>query len=798
MRLYKIDGQWLSYDDIHNEYGYTRVPTKDILTYKSTYEDLWGEMLIAVHGYYTDTTDNQRYDGEFFVSGCTGWYTINELGYRCGAMPLEAETESQEFNDGENVSRAAMLLFDPPLSQEGHPDLPQEYRYLIQDALELGWKTEEEWIDYGWHKGPVPEECYSLAVLDVETGEVVHGSSGFIGYVGGIGSYLIGDNSVGYLDGIRIYRVQENSVRCIVPLNLPAVTKIDSSVGHYSVYVDPSQSKEIYIYEDSYDTIPYDSTKLYHTNVSDGMGTWYYYEFGTTKILVNNVYVLGIINNSSIGLSAHECTTYVCDSLDAELTQVVSLSDDSVFTAFKYFKDGTTYFYVLDNTQSSWADDLSSIGYVEKEYIEMYVYSPSPYENGGVTQSSMPGGSSYAYDRNGNDAGGWSSDYYYYWDFSKRYEFGWYDNGTWIKYPQTLADMPANVETDDSFIILPSGSNLIYFGWNRSSGAPLLNKRFTCRKYHGTFSVWQNSDHTDQYPDSTGLVTDIPYDSTKGYKVLYMLTEAGAIVNITDLYKVTFSEDNGYLKITVPNGTSDRFAKFVLYTIDAPVQYETGYFNAGQGNAQMSVPYSWGPGGDNYEGIYPLDSDQGVRYDPLKVYTVKSVFYADGREITDEDTLNRSVQLMNSPFVSGGLVIRTRTNNVILGKPCGCTYEEEENPNYIEILFNLTGDGDPNTFGFNDYWGSNIISNTDLQTLEDFGVSIDSSSSPNRVSSSNSNFTFTPIGLYGASGEDLGADMSNFYCVQGRGSLGACMCIWSINDYSTYVYKWKCRITKNS
>lgn len=234
---------------------------------------------------------------------------------------------------------------------------------------------------------------------------------------------------------------------------------------------------------------------------------------------------------------------------------------------------------------------------------------------------------------------------------------------------------------------------------------------------------------------------------------------------------------------------------------EPPVSAITGYFNAGQGNDQMSVPYSWGPGGDNYEGIYPLDSDQGVRYDPLKVYTVKSVFYADGRQVTDEWTLNRSVQLMNSPFVSGWLVIRTRTNNQILGNPCGCTYEEEENPDYIEILFNLTYTGDPQTFGTNDYWASNIRNNNDLQTLQDFGVNIlnSSGSNPDRVSSSNSNFTFIPIGLYGASGEDLGADMSNFYCAQGpSGDWASCICIRSRNAYSTGVYTWKCRITKNS
>ena len=265
MRLYNIDGQWLSYDDIHNEYGYTRVPTKDILTFKSTYEDLWGEMLIAVHGYYTDTTDNQRYDGEFFVSGCTGWYTINELGYRCGAMPLEAETEGQEFNDGENVSRAAMLLFDPPPSQEGQPDLPQEYRYLIQDALELGWKTEEEWIAYGWHKGqPVPEERYSLAVLDVETGEVVHTANvGQVGYIPFTQMYQIG--SIAHLDYIpftQLFKLPNDTLKYIE--NPPVQGIIGYMYRDSDVTLTANNSDYLYVYDSDGTTVrTYDSTKTY-------------------------------------------------------------------------------------------------------------------------------------------------------------------------------------------------------------------------------------------------------------------------------------------------------------------------------------------------------------------------------------------------------------------------------------------------------------------------------------------------------------------------------------------------------
>lgn len=548
MRLYLVDGQWQSYEDLHNNYGYTKQATKNILTFKSTDIDAWGEILINVPGFYTITDDSERWDGEFFVSDHTGWYTMDELGYHCGCMPLEVDTTDLQFYNGTSVSKAAKVNFDPP--GEG----AQVDKYLLQAELERGWLTEEEWAELDWLKGePEPEIEASLFILDNTTGKILHSSIGIMGYI----------------PHTEIHRVPEDSVRFIEPLLLPNVTYVYTIVDNGNRVISLGSNEKVKLLTDSSSAlILYDSTKVYHTNVGSGSGTTYRTEFGTISIDGN----VGIINRSDNSLNAFGCTTYISDSLDTEITQVVKTADDSVYTAFKYIDNGTSYYYVLDGVQSSWTDDLSSIGYTEKDYIEMAIYSSSPYRNGGVTSSSMPGGAENAYDRNGDiDSSGWYPDYYYYWDFSKRYEFGWYDNGVWVPYPQTLADMPVAADTDHSFIILPRGERYIYIGWNNSDGAYLVNKKFRCHMYHDTFSVWQNSGHTDQYPDISGLVTDILYDSTKVYKALYMLTEAGALVNITDLYKVTFSEDNGYLKITVPNGTSDQFAKFVLYTIDAHI-----------------------------------------------------------------------------------------------------------------------------------------------------------------------------------------------------------------------------------
>ena len=653
-----------------------------------------------------------------------------------------------------------------------------------------------------------PSDKNSFAVLDNTTGEVVHTSEvAHTGFISFTQIYNVAPIAhTGFLSFTQMYKVAPIAhIGYIEPLLLPNVTYVYTVVDNGNHVISLGSNKKVKLLTDSSSTLMlYDSTKVYHTNVGSGSGTTYRTEFGTISIDGN----VGIINRSDDALNAFGCTTYISDSLDTEITQVVKNADDSVYTAFKYIDNGTSYYYVLDGVQSSWTDDLSSIGYTEKEYIEMAIYSPSPYRNGSVTSSSMPGSAENAYDRDGSlDPLGWYPDYYYYWDFSKRYEFGWYDNGVWVPDTQTLADMPAVADTDSSFIITPYGERYMYFGWNNSSGATLSSKKFRCHMYHDTFSVWQNSGHTDQYPNGAGLVTDIPYDSTKVYKVLYMLTEAGALVNITDLYKVTFSEDNGYLKITVPNGTSDQFAKFVLYTVDAPPSYNTAYFNPGQGNNTMSVPNAWSSSGGTTEVLYPLDSSTEIPYDSSKKYTVRSVFYADGTEVTDADlapfTVSQYITISDLNYASqhvGVLIVHIGVNNPITGKPCGCTYIEES-LEYIEILFNLTTTGDPQTFASNDYWASNIRNNNDLQTLQDFGVNIinSSGSTPDRVSSSNSNFAFTPIGLYGASGEDLGADMSNFYCGAGpNGDWAYCICIWSRNAYSTGVYKWKCRITKNS
>lgn len=129
---------------------------------------------------------------------------------------------------------------------------------------------------------------------------------------------------------------------------------------------------------------------------------------------------------------------------------------------------------------------------------------------------------------------------------------------------------------------------------------------------------------------------------------------------------------------------------------------------------------------------------------------------------------------------------------------------ERAQPAHIDLWLYLSGTGsaETKTFSANDYWNSRVIDSTDEQALRDFGVSlVNIGGDPivYGINSSNSDFSFAPLGLYsGLRTGDLNADMSNFYVADGGSTWSNRKCIWSRSAYSTPALTWKCRITKNS
>ena len=89
-------------------------------------------------------------------------------------------------------------------------------------------------------------------------------------------------------------------------------------------------------------------------------------------VVKDDVY-LSVRNETGAAISLSYASIRSCSSSDATVVTVYD-SNNAAFNAFKYTVDNTDYYYVLDNTQADWTDDLSSIGYHLPQLWNLKVY----------------------------------------------------------------------------------------------------------------------------------------------------------------------------------------------------------------------------------------------------------------------------------------------------------------------------------------------------------------------------------------------------------------------------------------
>ena len=152
-RLYKINGEYNTFEYWHDHYGYTRTPTFSV-QYKTT--NPWGAAF-ASGGYYDAEDLMDIFTFSFFVPGVVGWNGIDDLAL-VGYYPAAA-TDLTVARDSE-VSNAATLTQD------------NETYYLVQNDIEYGWMSQAEFEARGWSTdvGDPP----SYIVFDTTTGTIVH------------------------------------------------------------------------------------------------------------------------------------------------------------------------------------------------------------------------------------------------------------------------------------------------------------------------------------------------------------------------------------------------------------------------------------------------------------------------------------------------------------------------------------------------------------------------------------------------------------------------------------------------
>lgn len=207
------------------------------------------------------------------------------------------------------------------------------------------------------------------------------------------------------LDGVDYYRVMEwqnthpdwvsdlSSIGYSLSENLPIISELTlytTNETHYWQFgvtnaTQTVDSRYVYdLYTDNTCTTlfnGYDVTKLYlngyiinnvwkKSNIQSILDmpsetTSSVFDAVSATILQTNSKVWFVSNYDSTttdGSNQHVLVFKVCSSNEADVITVYN-SNNEEFSAFKYVKDGTDYYYVLDGVQNEWTEDLSSIGY---------------------------------------------------------------------------------------------------------------------------------------------------------------------------------------------------------------------------------------------------------------------------------------------------------------------------------------------------------------------------------------------------------------------------------------------------
>lgn len=154
-RLYKVNGEYHTFDYLHDNLGYTVVPTASE-SYKSAGHDDWGTDY--GNGYLLKVDSEDVDTWSYWAEGISGWYGLDALAQDAGLYPSGClgtrltngiiTSDAVYFSNGDNTY------------------------YLIKDAIVLGWMDEAELEEGGWH---VPT-AQSYIVIDETTGDIV-GSS---------------------------------------------------------------------------------------------------------------------------------------------------------------------------------------------------------------------------------------------------------------------------------------------------------------------------------------------------------------------------------------------------------------------------------------------------------------------------------------------------------------------------------------------------------------------------------------------------------------------------------------------
>lgn len=146
---------------------------------------------------------------------------------------------------------------------------------------------------------------------------------------------------------------------------LPIVQNIQCWLNQNKGKAAVSDSFNRFAYDESSNRIPYSDSLLYclffvySNQVLDG----------TFSVLKSSgSVIISRSNGTNIG-TIYYILFATCSNKISTVIDVFD-SQNNTFKSFKFTSEGTDYYYVLDQTQTDWTDDLSSIGYSLEPTVE--------------------------------------------------------------------------------------------------------------------------------------------------------------------------------------------------------------------------------------------------------------------------------------------------------------------------------------------------------------------------------------------------------------------------------------------
>lgn len=215
--------------------------------------------------------------------------------------------------------------------------------------------------------------------------------------------------------------------------------------------------------------ISYDDSRSYAIQLCNNSSNSSEIRIGL-PVVKNDIYI-ALRNDTGEDLNLSYALLCICSSNQATVVTVYDLSNNP-FNAFKYNLFGIDYYYVLDGTQTSWTEDLSSIEYFLYPYEEITLYTYNGNKNVQPSVTSSYDGNvntSYLLSLSIAKAGA-----RFTYDLEKQYEFGYYnDSDEWVRLPSSIKELPDSTSDTEKVAYIMHDSGNLWICSNSENPSPV-------------------------------------------------------------------------------------------------------------------------------------------------------------------------------------------------------------------------------------------------------------------------------------------------------------------------------------